>query len=334
MARLPLFPISKRRIALTRVLSRITAAFALFLGACNAPHLAVSEPYVVVLGTAQDGGLPQIGCTEELCVRARADVGRKRLSSSLLLADPRSGKRWLFDASPDLREQVERARLHPPTRREDGARPPLFDGVFLTHAHVGHYAGLLQFGREIYAARDLPVWGTARMREFLSSNGPWSLLVESQAITLVDMPQSGEVELAPDLFVSALRVPHRDEFSDTLAYVIRGPHATIAYLPDIDKWERWSVRLEDLLARVDVALLDGTFFADGEIHGRPMSDIPHPFMTETLERLSDAPGALRSKVVFTHLNHTNPASTPGSKADRRVRDAGMRVACEGEIIAL
>ena len=310
------------------------AALTLALTACVAPGSSPVGPYVVVLGTAQDGGLPQMGCQEELCIEARADPDRRRLVTSLLLADPRSGKRWLFDASPDLREQVERARPHPAARREVGERPALFDGVFLTHAHVGHYAGLMQFGREVFGAHDLPVWGTSRMRAFLTGNGPWSLLVQSHAIELIDMPLGREVELASDLFVSAMRVPHRDEFSDTLAFVIRGPHATLCYLPDIDKWERWDTRLEDLLGRVDVALIDGTFFADGEVAGRALSEIPHPFMVETMERLAPSSEALRAKVVFTHLNHTNPASSPGSDADRRVRDAGMRVASEGEILEL
>lgn len=313
---------------------KFQTALTLVLTACAAPESSPVGPYVVVLGTAQDGGLPQIGCQEELCVQARGHPDRRRLVTSLLLADPRSGKRWLFDASPDLREQALRAQPHPAGRRDEGERPALFDGVFLTHAHVGHYAGLMQFGRELYGAHDLPVWGTMRMREFLTNNGPWSLLVQSHAIELVDMPIGREVELAPELFVSAMRVPHRDEFSDTLAFVIRGPRATLCYLPDIDKWERWDERLEDLLGRVDVALIDGTFFADGEVAGRAMSEIPHPFMVETMKRLATSPAALRAKVVFTHLNHTNPASSPGSSADHSVRDAGMRVAFEGLTIEL
>ncbi len=304
------------------------------LTGCAAPSVARVEPYVVVLGTAQDGGLPQIGCEEAICRGARNDEGSRRLVTSLLLADPRSGKRWLFDASPDLREQVERARLHPSSRVIEGARPALFDGVFLTHAHVGHYAGLLQFGREVYGASELPVWGTPRMCEFLSKNGPWSLLVETHAIQLVELPLEREVELTPELHVSALRVPHRDEFSDTVAFVIRGPHASVGYLPDIDKWERWDVPLEEFLARVDVAFIDGTFFAEGEIAGRSMKDIPHPFISETIARLSSASAQLRAKVVFTHLNHTNPASQPGDAADRAIHAAGMRAAVEGEIVGL
>lgn len=289
---------------------------------------------MVVLGTAQDGGLPQIGCEEPRCVEARRDGRSRRLVTSLLLADPRSGQRWLFDASPDLARQVELARPHPMTRSLDGARPPLFEGVFLTHAHIGHYLGLAQLGREVYGSSGLPTFGSSRMLSFLRENAPWKLLVESRALELREISPEGEVELAKDLRVSALRVPHRDEFSDTLAFIVRGPRRSLLYLPDIDKWERWELRLEDVLARVDLALVDGTFYADGEIPGRAMAEIPHPFISETLARLSSAPLELRHKVVFTHLNHTNPACDEGGAAQRAIQAAGMRVARDGELIEL
>jgi pyrroloquinoline quinone biosynthesis protein B len=270
-----------------------------------------------VLGTAQDGGVPQLGCRSKCCESAQ-----RRFVTSLLLTDPHSGSRWLFDASPDLREQMQLAR------------PGLFDGIFLTHAHIGHYLGLAQLGREVMGAHGIPVWASPRMEDFLSKNGPWSQLVDLHEIELREMPLRGEVKLAPDLSVSALRVPHRDEFSDTLAFVIRGPHRSLCYLPDIDKWERWDLRLEDLLAKVDVALLDGTFFEDGELQGRSMAEVPHPFITETLARLASAPPELRAKVVFTHLNHTNPACVAGGAAQKRIEAAGMRVARDGELIEL
>jgi pyrroloquinoline quinone biosynthesis protein B len=296
------------------------AVLLLLLAGCQAQRAAVSAgPCVTVLGTAQDGGLPQIGCREPRCEAARADPTLRRHVTSLLLTDPRSGKRWLFDAGPDIREQLG---------------PALVDGIFLTHAHIGHYLGLAQLGREVLGARGVPVWAGTRMREFLARNGPWSLLVETHAIELREMPLAGEVELAPDLHVSALLVPHRDEFSETLAFVIRGPRRSLLYLPDIDKWERWELRLEDVLARIDVALVDGTFFADGELPGRSMAEIPHPFVVETLERLRGAPPEMRAKVVFTHLNHTNPACDAGSAARARIEAAGMRVAREGERIEL
>jgi len=307
-----------------------------------------AQPYVLVLGTAQDGGLPQIGCNTGNCAAARADPTHRRLVTSLLLCDPRDGRRWLFDCTPDLAEQVERARGHPATRREVGPRPPLFDGLFLTHAHMGHYGGLLQLGREAYAAQELSTWGTPRFVEFLGHNGPWRSMVEERRLVLHELAEGKRVELAPDLSVVPFRVPHRDEFSDTLGFEIRGPHRTLAYLPDIDKWERWDAlassaagpeltaqrRIEELIARCDVALLDGSFFADGEIPGRNMQDIPHPFLTESIERFAALPEAERAKVFFTHLNHTNPAAQAGSEAWCKVRAAGMQVLADGRVFDL
>ncbi|MBM3992288.1 MAG: pyrroloquinoline quinone biosynthesis protein PqqB [Planctomycetes bacterium] len=306
----------------------------LVLAACQTLPPTPQAPYLLVLGSAQDGGLPQIGCREAVCERARIDENLRRRVTSLALVDPRDGRRWLFDASPDLAEQVELVERVAPRTHRATSRPPLFDGVFLTHAHVGHYAGLAQLGREIYGARELPVWCSERMGAFLRSNGPWSLLVDTRAIELCRIAPRAPVELGPGLSVDALRVPHRDEFSDTLAFVVRGPGRSVAYLPDIDKWERWDVPLEDFLASVDLALVDGTFFADGEVPGRSMAEIPHPFISETLARLSAAPLELRRKVVFTHLNHTNPAADPRSDAARAIRASGMRVARDGEVLAL
>ena len=297
---------------------------ALFLLTGCVSYPSVSEPAgpcVIVAGTAQDGGLPQLGCAEARCEAARIDPEQRRRVTSLRLTDPRTRARWLFDAGPDIGEQLKPAAK-------------LVDGIFLTHAHIGHYLGLAQLGREVTGSSGIPVWAGERMRDFLARNGPWSQLVETHAIELREMPLEGEVELAPDIHVSAMVVPHRDEYSETLSYVIRGPRRSLLYLPDIDKWERWDQRLEDVLARVDVALIDGTFFADGELQGRSMAEIPHPFIVETLERLKTAPAALRAKVVFTHLNHTNPACDSWSEARAKIEAAGMRVAREGERIDL
>ena len=311
---------------------------ALLLASCAAPQVESrppgDAPYLLVLGTGQDGGRPQLGCELECCAPARADAARRRLPTCLLLADPRDGRRWLFEATPALPEQVERARSHPPTRQLSGPRPPLFEGVFLTHAHVGHFAGLLQFGREIYGARELPVHASPRMLEFLTTNGPWSLSFEEGHLLQAPLAPGERLQLAPDLAVRALAVPHREEFSDTLAFVIEGPRRSVLFLPDIDKWERWELPLEDVLAQVDLALIDGSFFAEGEIPGRSMADIPHPFVPETLERLAPLPPDERAKVRFLHLNHTNRMSDPEGPEAAAVRAAGSAVADELEWHAL
>jgi pyrroloquinoline quinone biosynthesis protein B len=203
---------------------------------------------------------------------------------------------------------------------------------------MGHYAGLLEFGREAYAARDLPAWVSDRFAAFLLSNAPWNALVEERRIELRRLEPGVPVALAQDLWVTPFTVPHRDEHSDTLGFEIRGPARTLVYLPDIDKWERWDAAagagaVERMLARCDVALLDGCFFADGEIPGRPMADIPHPFIAESLARFAPLPASVRARIRFTHLNHTNPAADPGP-ARARVEAAGMSVLSDGQRFGL
>ncbi len=289
-------------------------------------------PYVVVLGVAQDGGYPQIACTEPLCAAARRDPTRARYVASLLLVDPRDGRRWLFDATPDLARQVELAAPHGGrARASERARPPLFDGVFLTHAHAGHYLGLWQLGREAYGSAPTAVHATPRTCRFLRENGPWSLLVDAGHITPEELAPGARLQLAPDLAVTAIEVPHRAEFTDTVAFLIEGPERTALFLPDIDKWERWERPIEGVLTAVDLAYLDGTFFDGDELPGRDMAEIPHPFVVESLARLSSLAPEERAKVRFLHLNHSNPLLDPASAASARVRAAGLTVAAQGEV---
>ena len=306
-------------------------------GEAPPPHRI--SPYVVVLGTAQDGGIPQIGCRDDNCVPARLDVRRRRRVTSLLLCDPRDGRRWLFDCTPNVGEQLDLAKGNPTSRVENGVRPPLFEGIFLTHAHMGHYGGLLELGREAYAVHSVPTWLTPRFANFLRTNAPWSLLVQEERLVLNEIDEGQRIVLAPDLYVVPVRVPHRDELSDTLAFEIHGPERTLLYLPDIDKWEAWDTaeaprHIETLIATCDFALLDGTFYADGEVSGRSMKEIPHPFIAESIERFGHLSAVERAKVFFTHLNHTNPAAAQGSSAQRTIEARGMHVLEDGTLFGL
>lgn len=288
-----------------------------------------AEPFTVVLGTAQDGGLPQIGGTAPEDEAARRDPTRRRLVASLLIVDPATGERFLIDATPDLPAQTEIAdRIAP--RPKAATRPPLFDAIALTHAHVGHYAGLLHLGREIYGAASQRVLASDRMATFLEKNGPWELLVRLNNIRVERIKGDSTVPLNPRLSITAISVPHRDEYSDTFAFIVRGPSRSILWLPDIDKWEKWDRRIEDVIAGVDVAYVDGTFYDGDELPGRAMSEVPHPFMSESLARFASLDARPRSKIVFIHLNHTNPTATAGSRANAAIKKAGMRVAKEEE----
>lgn len=297
------------------------------------PDAKVEAPFAMVLGTAQDGGLPQIGGIAPEDEAARRDPRRRRLVASLLIVDPKSHERFLIDATPDLREQVDIAdRIAP--RPRGAARPPLFDAIALTHAHVGHYAGLMHLGREAYGANSQRVLASQRMAGFLESQGPWDLLVRLKHIVIERFSSDRTVMLNDRLSIVPLAVPHRDEYSDTFGFVVQGAGRRVLWLPDIDKWERWDRRIEDIVASVDVAYIDGTFFNASELPGRAMSEVPHPFIAESLARFAALPEAERRKIVFVHLNHTNPAATPRSHAEREIEAQGMRVAREGERLPL
>lgn len=65
-----------------------------------------------------------------------------------------------------------------------------------------------------------------------------------------------------------------------------------------------------------------------------MSQIPHPFVVESMARFAELPAAERAKIVFIHLNHTNPLLDPGSEETAEVERAGFRVAQTGDVFRL
>lgn len=248
----------------------------------------------ILLGAAQDAGVPQIGCTCDRCRRAHLDPARRQYVVSLGLVHHPSAQFWIIDATPDFREQV--ALLQ---RLAPGCR---LAGVLLSHAHMGHYTGLIQLGREAWNTRRMLVYASPRMAAFVMRNQPWLQLARFGNIAIHLSPPDQPIPLAPGLSVTPLAVPHRDEWSDTMAYRIHGPARSLFYCPDIDDWDRWPYGLSRMLAEVDVALLDGAFFSADEIPGRNIAEIPHPLAPDTAKRATGA----ACDVHLIHLNHTNP----------------------------
>ena len=286
------------------------AALALALPAPSA------SPRVVVLGMAQDGGMPQIGCDCARCAAARKNPALVRHVASLAIHVPRTDYVYLVDATPDLPAQVE--MIHAFHHRPVGAlagktdRAPV-DGVLLTHAHIGHYLGLAQFGFESLSTKSLPVWASPRMAAYLRANGPWSQLVRLENIALHEFQPGQAFDLEPGITVKPLQVPHRDEYSDTMAFVIRGRKKTLLYVPDTVSWTTWPKPLADVLRdeKVDIALLDGTFYSADELPDRDVTKIKHPLITATMDLLEPLVKAGKVRVYFTHLNHSNPAFEKG-----------------------
>ena len=295
----------------------IIAQFGIFFGESRAQSVEV-----VVLGIAQDAGYPQAGCENQCCQSSQASkIGAQRVASLGLNIE---NEFYLIDATPDLTSQLGTMRQYFPEAH--------LKGIFLTHAHIGHYTGLMYLGREAMATQNLPVYAMPRMKAFLTANGPWDQLVKSNNISLTAMTEGSPVQLGK-VRITPFAVPHRDEYSETVGYLITADK-TLLYIPDIDKWDRWDSSLSSMLANVDYAFIDATFFDNGELPNRDMREIPHPFVVETIAALSGLSAEEKAKVHFIHLNHTNPLLNTSSEASKRVEKEGMHVARDGERIAL
>ena len=208
------------------------------------------------------------------------------------------------------------------------------DGIFLTHAHIGHYAGLMFLGKEALNASKIPVFAMPRMKSYLEENGPWSQLFKLENIVLHPIIEQNLVEITPNLKIIPFKVPHRDEFSETVGYKIIGPHKTVLFIPDIDKWSKWTSNITEVLSGVDMAFIDGTFFSGVELNNRDMSTIPHPSVQETMKICETLPASEKNKVYFIHFNHTNPLLNSKSLEYKEVINKGFHIAKFGEVIVL
>ena len=291
------------------------------------PENSKPQQYITVLGTAQDAGFPQIDCEKECCQAFHNGEESKKLVSCLGLVDLTNQKKYLFDATPDIIQQTE------DLKQDHLNNGKIIDGVFLTHAHIGHYTGLMFLGRESLGANKVPTYVMPKMKAFLEENGPWSQLVSLQNIVTVEMKKDSVVDLSKDLKVTPFLVPHRDEFSETVGFRIEGKHRSALFIPDINKWQLWERDIVEEVKKVDYAFLDATFFKDGEIP-RPMSEVPHPFIVETVSLFEQETKETRSKVHFIHFNHSNPALKESHRLKDSIQALGYNFAKQGAIFEL
>lgn len=313
--------------------SLFPAIFLLILSACSGarqqPGVTVQQDlFLVVLGVAQDGGYPHAGCRRACCQLVAEGKQKPQSPVCLGLVDRRAGKAFMIEATPDFAGQWR--HLQDVAGCADKKAP---DGIFVTHAHIGHYIGLLQLGREVMGASRVPVWTMPRMERFLWENGPWRQLIELENIDSRPLWADSTVQLTADLRITPFRVPHRDEYSETVGYRIESANRQVVFIPDIDKWENWSADIVEVVRHSNVALIDATFFRDGELTGRSMKEVPHPFVVETMQRFAAEPAQVKERVSFIHFNHTNPLLWD-DKARKEVQKAGFTLAGTGMVIPL
>ena len=269
-----------------------------------------------ILGVVQDGGMPHLGNNKTCCQNIKKD----KYVTSLMLMNNENNESFLFDASPDINKQLnfmgERIKKD-------------LKGIFLTHAHIGHYTGLMYFGREALNSKLVNVYAMPRMKKFLEENGPWSQLVSLQNISIIELSNESKISIDSNVIVQPVEVPHRAEFSETVGYKIYGPNKTALFIPDIDKWYLWEKSIVDEIKQVDYAIIDATFYDSKEVNYRDISEIPHPFVTESMDLFDSIDIKEKNKIYFIHLNHTNPLINKDSDQYKLVRSKGYNVAEEG-----
>ena len=281
------------------------------------------QPYVVILGIAQDGGAPHAACEKTCCIDKWHDPNLHNKVSSIGIVDHVSNEVWMIDATPDFAEQLY--LLTNNNKRE-------LKGIFLTHAHIGHYTGLMHLGREVMGAKSTVVNVMPKMESFLRNNGPWSQLVDLKNISLSGLSDNKKVQLNSRLSIVPFKVPHRDEFSETVGYRIEGPSKSLVFIPDIDKWSKWQTDIIDIVENSNYSLLDGTFYDINELPGRDMSQIPHPFIVETMKLFKQS--NKKDSIYFIHLNHSNPALDKSSDEFQNIINNGFNISQRGNKLNL
>ena len=294
----------------------------LLLASCQSKKTKQIAPSVelILLGTVQGAGSPHIACKKNCCLNLSNKELSRRKVVSLAIADYANQKNFLFEATPNITSQLKALQKLANTNKE------LPDGIFTTHAHIGHYTGLMYLGKEATNASKVPVYTMPGMFDFLLNNGPWSQLVTNENILLKKIYERDTIILTSKVSVIPYRVPHRDEYSETVGYQIIGPNKKMLFIPDIDKWEKWDRNIVEEIKQVDYAFLDATFYDGQEVNNRDISTIPHPFVQESMKLFESLSKEEKSKIFFIHFNHTNPLLQKNSSAHQTVLSNGFNIA--------
>lgn len=282
-------------------------------------QLEQSSVTLHILGTVQDGGSPHIGCQKSCCTELFKNPDPDRKVVSLGVVDHENQKSYLFEATPDMSSQLKLLKEHAHSKEETP------DGIFVTHAHIGHYTGLMYLGREALGGTSVPVYAMPKMKMFLETNGPWEQLVSLKNIDIQPINNEVALQLTSNIKVVPFTVPHRDEYSETVGYRIIGPNKSALFIPDIDKWSKWEKDILKEIQDVDYAFLDATFFDGPEINSRNIAEIPHPFVIESISLFKNLPKSEKPKVHFIHFNHTNALLNQNSDSYKKVLEAGFNV---------
>lgn len=262
---------------------------------------------VEVLGNAQDGGVPHLGCECELCENAREKPEKAKRIASLILKEgdgENSNAQYLIDATPDIRYQITGKYI---------------DGIFLSHEGLGHMTGLLFLGKESHDYEGIPVYTSEKANDFLEKNDPYRLLKDRGNIDVHEIEDGDEQDLMNGC-VEVIETEHPQVETDNFCFMIHGEEKKLFYISDIHEW---SHKIKEKVKEADIAILDGTFWNSDEIDR--YEEVPHPTITTTMDKMDD----VDTEIYFTHLNHTNPVYRKDSEERQELKNRGFKVAEQG-----
>ena len=298
----------------------------ILISLCFSAYSQNDSSYIFILGNTQDAGVPHIGCEQEFC-RKNHNSNENYFATSIAVVDSESTQFTLFEASPDITYQLNYIS------NTIFKRFILPNNIYITHAHIGHYTGLMYLGRESLGAKGINVRVLPKMSDFLKNNGPWDQLIKLNNIDIEDIAFDKTSSIFNNIEITPLQVPHRDEYSETAGYIIKGRNKTALFIPDIDKWERWNKDINEMVKKYDYLLLDATFYDEKEIN-RDINEIPHPLVKETLGLFKNMSLKDKSKIYFIHMNHTNMMLDPNSELSRLILNKGFNIARIGQKLYL
>lgn len=291
-----------------------------------------AKNYVLqILGTAQDAGYPQLNCSCKNCAEARKNTDLKRNQSSLALIDKKNKKSYVFDITPSFPEQLS---VLNETAKKNNIPTNHLDGLFITHAHLGHYTGMLFLGKEAMNVKNMPVYISKKMYDFLNHNQPWSDLINNYLDPVI-LKAEKYIKINDSFSVRTIKIPHRNEYADTAAFQVKTKNTVFIYLPDIDSWNGFFYKILPYFEESDYIFIDGTFFSRkelGEIRGRKIEEVPHPPIVKSMELFAEY--NLQKKTFFTHFNHTNPILDKESEEFKTVIKQGFRILNDQDIFKI
>ncbi len=302
---------------------------------------------VRVLGAGAGGGFPQWNCNCANCAGLRKGALNAKPRTQSSIAVSTNGEHWvLFNASPDIRQQLEQfTAAHP----RHGLRDTGIKAIILIDSQIDHTTGLLML-RE--STQPLEIYCSEMVRQDLTTGFPvFEILGHYCGVHHHPVPLDGAaftINGFEDLrfYSHSLKSkappysPHRHDphDGDNIGVLIEqiSTGKTLYYAPGLGEIEP---HVRDSMQEANCVLVDGTFWQHDEMEqagisskrALEMGHLPQEGEGGMLETLS---GIKNARKILIHINNTNPILNESSTEHLQLRSAGIEVATDGLEIQL